>query len=129
MNEKNMHKLLNHTLIRRRDKLNIFYVLKRSNRKNKTSLLKLYTSDPDVKKIIQENNKAIKEQEKKDRERLEKENKEKRDEVEIICNMLRKDKKLFSERLLYIYEQDPDIFLEDEIIIVKQQIDYILTDN
>lgn len=129
MNEKNMQKILNHSLIKWWDKLNIFYVLKRSNREDKTSLLKLYKSDSAVKKIIKENEKAIKEQEKKDRERLEKENKEKRNEIEIICDMLKKDKNLFSEKLLYMYEETPDIFLEDEIAVIKEQIDYILTDN
>ncbi len=106
--------------------LSIFYQIKRSDRKNKKLILDEFIKCE--KDLIEKNEEQIVVNEKKEQSRIKKENGKIRREILSICRTL-KDPKFFSEKLLYLYEEHPNLFLSKEMNILKNQVRKILSDK
>lgn len=105
--------------------LQIYYAVARSDREDKEEVIGVMKKHKG--KLIEDNDKQNELQQKKEKERIDKKNSEIRDEIEDLINILSENKTLMSERLLYLYEQNEDLFLPDESQIIVDQIDKILT--
>ena len=128
INKDNIDIFLAHPIVLDWNVLEIYYAIKRSARQDKDEILEIYENHSRAKGIIQRNDLAVKEHQKKEAERLEQEKKKKRDEIESICKHI-VEKDSFSEYLLHLYENDSELFLDEEVDIIKNQIDKILSDE
>jgi hypothetical protein len=104
----------------------IYYAIAQSHRKDKNILIEKFKSLKWDEIANQEQRQE--EYKKEQKERVDKEHQKKRKEIEDLCVLL-SEKNGFSERLIYYYEGNPDIFLDSEIALVKSQVEKILADK
>lgn len=77
--------------------------------------------------LIKANELAVEKNKEQELKRIEGENSKKRSEIEDLIKQVTDDENLMSERLLWYYENNSSLFLENEKEIVKSQINKILT--
>jgi hypothetical protein len=105
----------------------VYFTLQKSSHPEKINILKkLETLKKDW---IEENTSAIEKREKQEKLRKEKVNAENRKMIDEVMKAIASPNIKFSQKILHLFEKHPDLFDSSELVILKDQIRTMLSDN